>query len=52
MIFRTTDTQPLPNRAFNINLQETPAEKASSTLKFLAEPKEKLHFRVATSPLN
>ena len=51
MIFRTTDTQPLPNRAFNINLQETPAEKASSTLKFLAEPKEKLHFRVANSPL-
>ena len=51
MIFNVTDTQPLPNRAFTIQLHATPAETSTSTLKFLGQEREKLKFRLSTSPL-
>ena len=51
MIFETSTTQPLPNRCFRIDPNETPAIKSESSLQFIGESKEKLSFRLSTSPL-
>ncbi len=51
MIFDETDTNVLPNRGFRIEVGETPAETAGSTLKFENEDKEKLKFRASVRPL-
>jgi hypothetical protein len=51
MVFDETDTQPLPNRGFRIEVNEFPAQVSSSTLKFEESAKEKLLFRPSVNPL-